>query len=408
MAFMRPKPIRAAFVSGSVYAIVLLGLAASKLPAQEPDFKLNNSQATGKFDAAGTWLGRSGATKEVLIREGGGTKESEAAVANGLKWLARQQLPDGKWSLNSPNLPAKDRGTALNESDIAGTAFGLLPFLAAGKTHIASKNNPYDKNVGKGLAYLMRIQNQKTGFYGNAMYAHGLATIAMCEAYGLTQDPKLRRSAQMAINLIINAQHEQGGWRYAPKQPGDLSVTGFQIVALKSAQMAGLDVPKATLKKAIAFLDKCSNPDGGYGYIDTTKTLRMTAVGILARQYLQKWGPTNPMVVKATDYLKTNPPDRADVYFYYYATQVMYHIGGDAWKDWNEKMRESLIKKQDVDVKSPSFGSWSPQGDEWGRVGGRLMMTSMNLLTLEIYYRYVPLFPREPVKKEIELPKLPF
>jgi len=344
----------------------------------------------------GTFYGRSGATREYALRDGGGTSASEAAVARGLKWLVRQQMPDGKWMLNSPNLPEKDRGREGN--DVAGTALGLLPLLAAGKTHKPAKDNAYDKVVDKGLKFLIRSQDQKTGFFGGSMYAHGLASICMCEAYGLSQDPALRRPAQLAINLLVNSQHDGGGWRYSPtKTPGDLSVAGWQIMALKSGQMAGLDVPTVTVKKAVAFLESCCDTQTeGYGYTGPGGSNRLTAVGLLCRQYMQNWGPSHPRMIQSVNrYIKTNPPDKQDVYYYYYATQVMHHFGGEAWRDWNEKMREYLIKRQDANQSSNNFGSWSGEGDPFGSAGGRLMMTSLNLLTLEVYYRYLPLYYRD-------------
>ncbi len=135
---------------------------------------------------AGSFFGRSGATRELALRDGGGTKESEAAVASGLQWLVRHQMADGRWMLDDPRF--KDRGSA---NDIAGTAFGLLPLLGAGKTHKASKDNPFDKPIEKALRYLLKKQDKRSGYFGGGMYAHGLATIVMCEAYGLTQDPNL-------------------------------------------------------------------------------------------------------------------------------------------------------------------------------------------------------------------------
>ncbi len=345
----------------------------------------------------GTFYGRSGATREYALRDGGGTGESEAAVARGLKWLIRQQMPDGKWMLNGPTLPDRDRGTEAN--DIAATALGLLPLLAAGKTHKAAKDNPYDKNIDKALKFLIRSQDAKTGYFGATMYAHGLAAIAMCEAYGLTQDPWLRRAAQGGINLIVNTQHEGGGWRYGPsKQPGDLSVSGWQIMALKSGQMAGLDVPSVAVRKAVAYLDSCCSADEGYGYTGPGASNRMTAVGLLCRQYMQNWGPSHPRMIKSVNrFIKTSPPGPAnqDVYYYYYGTQVMHHFGGEDWRNWNEKMRDYLVKKQENNQGSPNFGSWAPSADPFARVGGRLMITSLNLLTLEVYYRYLPLYYRD-------------
>ncbi len=100
------------------------------------------------------------------------------------------------------------------------------------------------------------------------------------------------------------------------------------------------------------------------------------------------------MTSAVKDFIKANLPDRRDAYYYYYATQVMHHMGGKDWRDWNEKMRDHLVKKQDTNEKSPRFGCWSPQGDPWCRSGGALMITSLNLLTLEVYYRHAPLFSR--------------
>lgn len=339
-----------------------------------------------------TFAGRSGSTRQNSLREGGGTKESEACVTQGLKWLIRQQLADGRWTL----------GNANDARPIAATAFGLLPFLAAGKTHKPAKDNPYDKAIDKGLNFLKRSQDQKTGFFGGNMYDHGLATIAMCEAYGLSQDPALRRSAQLGINLIVSAQDARGGWGYNSTGGGaDMSVSGWQIMALKSGQMAGLVVSENAIQKTKNFLrDGCSKADDGYPYNvananNNPSTYRMTAVGLLCRQYMENWGPSNPSMIKAIkNFIQTHPPTIQDVYYYYYATQVMHHFGGQDWRKWNDVMRETLIKKQDA-TKGTNEGSWDPAGDPWGTHGGRLMITSLNLLTLEVYYRYLPLYYRD-------------
>ena len=357
-----------------------------------------NSNAVGDLGGYGprglpldkTFGGRSGATRENSLREGGGTTASEAAVTKGLRWLVRQQLSDGRWTL----------GNAADANPVAATALGLLPFLAAGKTHKAEKLNPYDKNILKGIEYLKRSQDPKTGFFGGSMYSHGLATIAMCEAYGLSQDPALRRFAQAGINSIISSQNDaNGGWSYGNNKTDphrDMSISGWQIMALKSGQMAGLVVPSAAIERSKTFLKNSCNADDGYGYTPGGgSTARMTAVGLLCRQYMENWGPSNPQMIKAVKgFIRTNPPDRQDVYYYYYATQVMHHFGGTEWKDWNEKMREYLIKKQDM-TKGTNEGSWSPEGDPWGGSGGRMMITSLNLLTLEVYYRYLPLYYRD-------------
>jgi hypothetical protein len=280
---------------------------------------------------------------------------------------------------------------------VAATGLGLLPFLGAGKTHKPAKDNPFDKTIGRGLRVLMRGQDPKRGNLGGGAYGHGIGTIALCEAYGLTQDPNLRLAAQRAVNYIVLAQNEKGGWRYSPGQEGDLSVTGWQVMALKSAQMAGLDVPAVTLKRVDRFLDRLVAPNEGYGYTDTNPTPTMSAVGLLCRQFMHGWGPRNLRLIKGINAnLKTTPPGtRKDAYYHYYATQVLYHFGGDAWKDWNAKMREGLVTTQERDRDNVNYGSWTSAGDAWGSSGGRLMVTSLNLLTLEVYYRYLPLYYRD-------------
>ncbi|MBI3407168.1 MAG: terpene cyclase/mutase family protein [Planctomycetes bacterium] len=347
---------------------------------------------------AGTFYGRAGATRDKALRDGGGTGPSEAAVTGGLQWLARHQQADGSWKLDDPRF--KDRGS---NNDIAGTAFGLLPLLGAGKTHKLKKDNPYDKPIEYALMFLIRKQNKQSGdFGGGTMYSHGLATIAMCEAYGLSQDPLLRRPAQLGVNFIVKAQHDKGGWRYSPGQAGDTSVVGWQVMALKSAQMAGLDVPDVSMRKAVNFLESevGSKDDDGYGYSGVGSTPTMSAVGLLCRQYLQAWGDKNPRMIKGVrNFILTNPPNAKNMYYSYYATQVMHHFGGEEWKKWNEKMRDDLIASQEKG-KGAMGGSWSSAGDPHGSAGGRLMQTSLSILTLEVYYRHLPLYYRDSGEKK--------
>ena len=366
--------------------------------------------------APGGFGGRSGSTHEQLLKQGG-NRLSEAAVASGLQFLARHQAPDGHWSLdqfhlnvntkfpeNGPRL-ANDQSTGQGtKNDVAGTAFGLLPFLGAGETHKppppgTPRDQNYQKVVEAGLRYLLSKQTRDGEFPGG-MYAHGLATIAMCEAYGLTSDPLLKSPAQKAIDFIVKAQDPSGGgWRYTPRSGGDTSVVGWQVMALKSGQMSGLSVPKSTLDGASKWLDSCMTSDkGGYGYTGPQETPTMTAVGLLCRMYLG-WSPKNPGLQAGVARLKGNPPTALNnMYYYYYATQVMHHMGGESFEFWNPKMRDLLIKGQDQgkDPKHPwQKGSWDPSGDVHGKVGGRIMITSLSLLTLEVYYRHLPLYRRE-------------
>ena len=344
---------------------------------------------------------RSAGNRRKMLEETGGTVESEAAVAAGLKWLAQHQAPDGHWSLDSFPQQGKCRCTGAGSlnNDIAGTALGLLPFLGAGKTHRRSAENPYQKIVDKGLKFLTSRQNANGYFGGGSYYAQGLATMAVCEAYGLTSDPALKRSAQQAISNIVSAQNANGGWDYLPGTlRTDTSVGGWQLMALKSGETAGLDVPKKATNAASRWLDRVMTNDGaGYGYDGPGDTNTMTGVGLLCREHLG-WAPRNPSLIKGVEKLRTIGPEenQNNIYYCYYATQVLYHFGGQAWEKWNPKMRDILIAKQDKGANiAHQKGSWSPKDDAHGGAGGRLMVTSLSLLTLEVYYRYPPLHRRD-------------
>ena len=156
------------------------------------------------------------------------------------------------------------------------------------------------------------------------------------------------------------------------------------------------------MRKAQIFLENvvCDKANEGYGYVGPGSTPTMSAVGLLCRQYLQAWGPQNLRLIKGIDNnIKRYPPGTMrNMYYFYYATQVMHHFGGSAWTDWNNKMRDTLVKTQDKSS-GRDKGSWSSEGDAHGSAGGRLMQTSLSLLTLEVYYRHLPLYYRETGEK---------
>jgi len=370
----------------------------------------------------GAFNGRSGATRERMVHEGGGNELSEAAVARGLEWLALHQAQDGRWGLHDFNRHAREKplpagrtaacnctGTTSRHNDVAATGLALLPFLAAGQTHKPLTDRggqkDYSRTVLAGLHFLMGKQGRDGNFAGD-MYAHGIATIALCEAYGMTSDPLLKQSAQRALNYIVSAQDPAGGgWRYSPRTPGDTSVTGWELMALKSGQMAGLSVPRATLTKCEQFLNSVeSGSKGGYAYQpDHPETYTMTAVGLLCRQYLGV-SPRNEGLQKGVARLKQHPPGSGNLYYEYYATQVMHHLGGDSWTFWNlgpggtgkGGIRDTLIARQDPGTGKTRHqkGSWEPAAAGC-REGGRIMSTSLSLLCLEVYYRHLPLYRRD-------------
>ncbi len=351
--------------------------------------------------------GRNAATREQNLKNGGGNHETEAAVSRGLIWLSKQQKPDGSWELDGNS-----------RSKISGTGIALLPYLAAGYTHKSVVKDDYKKWAGRfpqqveaGLKFLLSKQDRLGDFGGDTMYEQAIATMALCEAYGMTADKRLQAPAQLAVDFIQSAQNGAGGWRYMPGQAGDMSVTGWQVQALKSAFLAGLRVRRDVLSRASSFLDFCAGgtPVGStYGYVNKNATPTMTAVGLLSRMYLG-WGPKNPAMIAGIDVLKKLPPREdandkrpMDIYYYYYATQVVYFYGGPEWHAfWNPRMRNWLLDLQVVGD-GPKSGSWSPDATLTGSAGGRVLMTSLTLLTLEIYYRHLPLYQRQAGAQDLE------
>jgi hypothetical protein len=346
------------------------------------------------------------------VRTGGGTAQSEQAVLLALKWLAEHQNYDGSWSFEHQKSP-KCHGTCENPGVIGGkiapTSLALLPFLGVGQTH---REGTYKKNIDLGIKFLvhsMQLQGDLGSLhepYGQ-MYGHGLAAIVLTEAYGMTRDPSLHTPAQAAINFIVAAQDEVGGgWRYVPGQVGDTSVVGWQMMALKSAQMAYLRVPSLTLKKAGYFLDHVQGERGAvYGYQSPeARRPATTAIGLLCRMYLGWKHDYQPLQHGVQILGQLGPStDRAgfrnNMYYNYYATQVMHHFGGSHWRMWNEVMREYLIKTQASE--GHETGSWYFDGADHGSpAGGRLYCTAMAAMTLEVYYRYMPLYRDQSVRPE--------
>jgi hypothetical protein len=350
--------------------------------------------------------GRSGQTKQMLLRDGGNTR-SEACVAAGLSWLKRHQNVDGSWNPARHQHDGKcNCGQPGYDDPMFGTALALLPFLGAGETHRpVGRHGIYSKEVERGLKWMVNKQNGD-GVLSTNGYIQGMAALTLCEAYGMTADPQLKGPAQRAINAVMSWQGPDGGFRYGPKQAGDTSVHGWHVQALKSAQTAGLNVKNETLAGVNNFLDKVSTPDGGgVGYQQPQPTQRMTAVGMLCRQYMG-WGARHPGLNKGVEMLRRVPPSPAvkDMYYFYYATQVMHHMGGEAWDQWNggvngrPGMRDLLVNSQDegLDKAHPDQrGSWDPTGDAFATQFGREGYTCLCILTLEVYYRHLPLYKRE-------------
>jgi hypothetical protein len=324
-----------------------------------------------------------------------------------LKWLVEHQLPDGGWSFDHTQCRScrgqcRHPGT-LSEARNAATGLALLPLLGAGQTHTTGK---YKRQVKAGLYFLvqrMQVGPQGGSLYenGGRMYSHGICAIALCEAYAMTHDKGLYAPAQAALNFIAYAQDPVGGgWRYQPRQRGDTSVVGWQIMAMKSGPQAYLRVPPPTVRNASRFLDAVqANNGANYGYVSPGSGQATTAIGLLCRMYLG-WKQDNPALQRGADWIGMQGPSRR-MYYNYYATQVMHHLGGERWKKWNALMRDQLVDSQAQ--RGHEQGSWYMQQDHHGRRGGRLYCTAMATMVLEVYYRHLPIYRKQSTEEDFPL-----
>jgi hypothetical protein len=231
------------------------------------------------------------------------------------------------------------------------------------------------------------------------MYVQAICTIALAEAYGMTKDRRLRRPAEGGLAFIINAQNAKGGgWRYKPGDVGDTSVVGWQIMALISGHNAKIPVPRNVFSGCTSFLNRVqlvTDKYTYYGYMKPEPKVSTSSVGLLCRMYLG-WNEQTSGLKKGIQLLADTGPSKSNEYYNYYATQVMHHWGGEPWTAWNNVMREQLIETQ---VKEGvSQGTWKPGTGHGPKQGGRLYTTCLNVMTLEVYYRHLPLYQRNAVQ----------
>lgn len=367
----------------------------------------------GAFDARlplmAPFSGRSPEERSRMVRREGGSAESEKAVEDGIDWIARHQRPDGGWSLDTRAMCAgtscPDEGPGMF-SDTAATGLALLPILGAGHKH--TLKGKYQKTLEHGLFWLIKQQKPSGELFTGGgkhtlYYSHAIATMALCEAYGLTKDKRLRDPAQKAIFYINRSQNKvDGGWRYVFGEPSDTSVFGWQLFAMRSAHLAGLETNRTVLKRARDYLDRVAASVGGstYSYmVGRRMSYSMTAEGLVCRQ-LMGWSREHPAMLAGTSLIADHlmGSEERNIYYWYYATQLLHNMKNKDWERWNVRVRDGLVSMQTPAGKNCDAGSWDPsfpQEDLWGTMGGRLYTTSLSLLTLEVYYRYLPLY-RDP------------
>lgn len=361
--------------------------------------------------------GRTLENRRGMALAGGGSQASERAVEAGLRWLVEHQREDGSWSFkfDSQHCPQCDnqcRNPGVIDSTTASTGLSLLCFLGAGYTQ---REGPYQDVVSRAIYYLINkmvidenggdlrdvstitnpVDNLILIRKSGDMYSHGIATLALSEAYAMTRDPGLKEPAKLAIDFIVNAQNEAGGWRYEPKQPGDLSVTGWQLMALKSGVLGSLEIPRNVWYRAADFLDSVQDEKGAtYGYQQPSSNRpTMSAVGLYGRLLLG-WPRDHQPLLKGAALLAREQPRENNMYFNYYTSLVLHHVGGNGWNRWNPRMRNYLVESQEDD--GHEAGSWYFD-EAWSDRGGRLYTTTLAILTLEVYYRYMPMYQADTV-----------
>ncbi|MCZ7646603.1 MAG: zf-HC2 domain-containing protein [Planctomycetota bacterium] len=368
---------------------------------------------------------RTGGGRRKLALRGGGGVATESAVDAALAWLARHQEADGHWDYKKYGGGGKvwDDG-----SEEGISALALLAFLGAGHTEKIGKHRD---NVKRAVQWILSRQREDGGWGGPKnrngqeyeKYDVALCTLALCEAYAMGRNPTVGKAAQKGVDWIVGDQdYDDGTWQHGPHK--STSLIGWNVMALKSAKVAGLGTDPACFEKAIAALERVTEKPGAVArmadetYQDGKQLGRvryspdaahyahkgetMTAVGMVCFQFMGRGDETRYQAELTSQFLPAWPPTAnlggapQTSYHWYYATLGLFQHGGETWKRWNEALKAALVPSQrkggpldgslqDLD------GSWDPD-DVWCKVGGRVYQTAMCALCLEVYYRYLPLY----------------
>jgi len=352
---------------------------------------LSGALGPGRLASPESLFQRSFEQRQKLLNEMGGSKASEAAVARALVYLARTQQPDGRWTYER-GAPLRERRRGRHRVDVAVTGLALLCFLAA--DHTPAKDGPYRQTVEKGIEFLLARQGPDGDLRGGGqMYGHAIAALAIAEAAIMTGNERYRHAAVKAAQFIVKAQNAQtGGWRYHPGQPGDTSVFGWQVMALRSVEHLGYKIPPRTRQGAFRWLKRVGGGKRGMlaGYRGRSPTPAMTAEAVFSRILLGQ-ELTEEEEREADAYLMAHPPGRGsrNFYYWYYASLTMMQMQTPNWPKWNARMRDLLLELQHRSGELE--GSWDTNS-RWGSRGGRIYTTALATLTLEVYYRYLPMY----------------
>jgi hypothetical protein len=332
---------------------------------------------------------------------GGASRRTEAAVAAALRWLAINQTQSGRWDPRrldagfGAHTSSDHKHYEGTKPDTGITGLAISAFLAAGQTHLSGA---YRDNIRRGLEFLISVQDPTTGDLGatdnplERMYCHAMATSALCEAYAMTGDKRLLPAVRLALDNTIRTQDRSfGSWRYPYGRAIDTHQIGWQVMALKSAEFAGLPMPTETRSGIVRFLDTVSAARGGQSVYQAANPLAsrpMVAESLAGRQFLGL--QERPEAMRAAyDYLMQEPPGTGltNHHYWYFATLALHQAQGESWQIWNASLQKTLLATQRVE--GSWAGSWDPDA-VWGRCCGRVFSTALCTLSLEVYYRYQP------------------
>lgn len=372
--------------------------------------------------------------------QNGGDSTTEHAVEQALLWLAKNQSPDGSWnaaahgagSSDSNHLSSEEgryRSNAGARANTAMTGLALLAFLGAGHTH---QQGPFADTVKRGLQYLISQQFPSGDLSGRdqvgtdpsvryaRMYSHAMATLAVSEAYAMTNDAGLLPTVQNGARYSGSAMNPRtGGWRYdfSSDDPGDTSQFGWQAMVLHSASSSHAIVLAGNTRIAMQrFLDSVSTGRAGglAVYRNVTPSVPPSTSGATpamtaeanAMRCLLEFPVSHQAAQEARELMLANLPGQGseNLYYWYYATMAMYQMRGRteyaanttlansgeaAWQRWNDSMKRVLCTTQVAT--GQNSGSWNPTC-VWGAYGGRVYSTALSCMCLEVYYRYLPVY----------------
>ncbi|MFP6855830.1 MAG: prenyltransferase/squalene oxidase repeat-containing protein [Roseibacillus sp.] len=350
---MNPRPLRTTLVAA---------LAAASLLTTSVPF------AQAQEERAGQSVGVARLTPEV-----------RASITKGLEYLAKDgvQNPNGSWGSSS--------------NPVAETSVGLMAFMLKG--YVPGRGR-YGRIMDKAISYLITKGREQRGFLGTpnnhaGMYEHGLAVLALSEAWGQSKNPRLKTTLRRAVDIILRSQNSAGGWRYNPEpRDADLSMTVMQLVALNSAREAGISVPDATIEQATKYVLSCQDESsGGFRYMPNSGEpgFARTAAGVMS--LIMCGQRRHKATQRGLAFLKAYPDRKFDKnyprfhYSHYYAVQAMYQAGETDFQAWYPKIAATILSKQEQD------GSWKG-------AHGQVYGTGFSILILGVPYRYLPIYQR--------------